>query len=166
MSSAFSFPENCKIVEATPPAVGAAAVITFDYISLKNAHKAWIVIQYMEGHAAAITYQPMKATAVAPTNATAITTVAKIWSNLATAVSDTLVERTAAVLYAHDAAAANKLVIFEIDPADLGDLAGVPYDCISCTATTPQAGDYISALYVIQPRYASAVASQPTVITD
>ena len=166
---AFSFPENCKIVEATPGAVGAGALITGDYVSLKNAHKAWIVIQYTEAHAAAVTFQPLKATAVAPTGSTAITHLARIWSNLDTATSDLLVERTAAVLYASDAAVANKIVIFEIDPAELGDNGAtppVPYDVISFSAATPAAADYISALYVIEPRWQGAVINSPSAITD
>lgn len=162
MSSAFSLPENCKIVEAVPGQVGAGALVTSDYISLKNAHKCWIVAQLTEGHAAAVTFQPLKATAVAPTGSTNITSVVKIWSNLDTATSDTLVERTAATSYATNAAAANKIVIFEIDPADLGET----YDCIGFSAATPAAGDYISAVFVLQPRYASCVSTSPTAITD
>jgi len=164
MSSTFSLPENCKIVQATPPAVGAGAVITSDYISLKDAHKAWIVIHYYEAHnGAAVVYQPMKATAVAPTGDTAITTAVKIWSNLAAATTDLLVERTAATTYTGSATGPlHNLIIFEIDPVDLGPT----YDCIGFTATTPAAGDYISALFVIQPRYASRVLTAPTSITD
>jgi hypothetical protein len=165
MTSAFSLPENLKPVQFLTNRVGAGAC-TGDYVSLKNAHKAWIVIDFTEGGAESVSFQPLKATAVAPTNSTAITSVVKIWSNLATAVSDTLVERTAAVLYATDAAAAAKQIIFEIDPADLGDLAGVPYDVISLTATAPNAADYICGTIWIQPRYASAVATQPTALTD
>ena len=59
---------------------------------------------------AAIVYQPMKATAILPTGATAITTAVRIWSNLATATSDLLVERTAATSYACDNANTNKLI--------------------------------------------------------
>lgn len=167
MTSAFSLPENVKVVELTPPAVGAGAVITSDYISLKNAHKAWLVIHYADGNGNAVVLQPLKATAVAPSNSTAITNVVKIWSNLATATNDTLVERTAATSYTLNAAAANKIVIFEIDPADLGELAGTgPYDCIAFSATTPAAAEYISAVCYLQPRYAGPVAQSLTALTD
>lgn len=162
MTSAFSLPENCKIVQLTPPAVGSGAVITSAYLSLKNAHKAWLVIHYADGNGNAVSLQPRKATAVAPTGATNITNVVKIWSNLATGTNDTLVERTAATVYALDTGVANKIVVFEIDPADLGET----YDCIGFTATTPAAGEYISAICYIQPRYASAVAASPTAVTD
>lgn len=162
MTSALSIPENCKIVELTPPAVGAGAVITSDYISLKNAHKCWLVIHYGDGNGNAVALQPLKATAVAPTGSTAITNAVKIWSNLSTATNDTLVERTAATSYTLNAAAANKIVVFEIDPADLGET----YDVIAFSATTPAAGEYISAIAYLQPRYASAVAVSPTALTD
>lgn len=161
MTSAFSIPENCKIVQAVTPQVGAAGTVTGTYISLKNVHKAWIVISYNTAGNAE-TFQPLKATAVAPTGSTNITNVVKIWSNLDTATSDTLVERTAATSYACDNAATNKLIIFEIDPADLGET----YDCISFVTTAIAAGDYLSAVYVLQPRYASQVSLSPTALTD
>jgi len=164
MSSNFSLPENCKIIEATPPAVGAGATITSDYISLKDAHKCWIVIHYYEAHnGAAVVYQPMKATAILPSGATAITTAVKIWANVTADTTDLLVERTAATSYTGGTVTLkNHIVIFEIDPVDLGPT----YDCIGFTAATPAAGDYISALFVIQPRYPSRVLTAPTSITD
>jgi hypothetical protein len=164
MSSNFSFPENCKIVQAVAPAVGAGLVITSDYISLKDAHKCWIVIHYYEAHnGAAVVYQPMKATAVLPSDATAITTAVKIWSNVTADTTDLLVERTAAVLYTGGAVTLKAhIIIFEIDPVDLG----ATYDCIGFTASTPAAGDYISALFVIQPRYQTRVLTAPTSLTD
>lgn len=161
MSSNFSLPENLKIVEAIVPQVGAAATVTSDYISLKNAHKAWIVLHY-DTAGNAETFQPLKATAIAPTGSTNITNVVKIWSNLDPATSDILVERTAATSYTCDAGATSKVIIFEIDPADLGET----YDCIAVSTTAIAAGDYISGFFVIQPRYASAVAASPTAITD
>jgi len=165
MTSAFSLVENLKPVQFLTNRVGAGAV-TGDYVSLKNAHKAWIFIDFTEGGAETVSFQPLKATAVAPTNNTAITNVVKIWSNLDTATSDTLVERTAATVYVTDNVAAPKQIVFEIDPADLGHLAGVPYDVISLTATAPNAADYIVGTIWIQPRYASQVSVQPTALTD
>ena len=78
-----------------------------------------------------------------------------------------MVARTPAINYATDAAVSNKLVIFEVDPTDLGDLLGVPYDCIRGASTTAiAAAQYVSMLYVIQPRYQSAVINQPSIIID
>lgn len=161
MTSAFSLPENLKPVQFLTPRVGNGAC-TGDYVSLKNAQKAWIFIDFTEGGAETIVLQPVKATAVAPTGSTNITNAVKIWSNLDTATSDTLVERTAATSYTTNGVAASKQIVFEIDPADLGET----YDVISLTATAPNAGDYISGTIWIQPRYASAVAQSPTALTD
>ena len=162
MSSTFSLPENCKIVEMVAPTVGGVGVVTSDYISLRNAHKAWIVIHYTDGNGNAVVYQPVRATGVTPVGNVSITTAVKIWSNMDTAASDLLVERTAATSYAQDNAVKNKVIIFEIDPVDLGPT----YDCIGFTATTPAAGDYISALFVVQPRYQTRVLTAPASITD
>jgi hypothetical protein len=77
------------------------------------------------------------------------------------------VERTAAVNYASDVGATDKQIIFEIDPADMGSLAGVPYDVIRVSSVTAiAAAQWLSAIYVIQPRYQSAVINQPSVVVD
>lgn len=164
----FAFPENCKVVQALAPCVGAADVKTGTYISLKNVHRAWIVISYITAGNAE-TFQPLMATAVAPTGSTNVTANMRIWSNLATATNDRLVERAAGTSYACDAGATNKLIIFEIDPAALGDNGAtppVPYDCISFNTTAIAAGDYVSAVYVLEPRYPSRASTAPTVVTD
>ena len=158
----FSFPENCKIVQGLTPTVGAGVTLTSDYISLKNAHKAWIVVSFNDGNGNAVVLQPIKATEVAPTGNTSITTAVKIWANEDTDASDTFVEQTAATSYTLDGTVDNKIVIFEIDPADLG----ATYDVIACSAATPAAGEYCSMLFVLQPRYASCVGTSPTAITD
>ena len=166
MTAAFSLPETYKIIQMAAAQESAGGTVTSDYISLKNAHKAWIIISFATAGNAE-TFTPLKATAVAPTNSTAITKEVKIWSNLATATSDTLVERTAATTYACDNGATSKLIIFEIDPADLGDLLGVPYDCIAFSTTALAANtDYLSALCILQMRYGSQVSVSPSSITD
>lgn len=162
MASNFTLPENCKMVEMVAPAVGAGAVITSDYINLKNAHKAWIVIHYADGNGNTVTYQPIKATATTPVGNISITTAVKIWSNMDTATSDLLVERTAATSYQQTNAVKNKIIVFEIDPEALG----ATYDVIAFSATTPAAGEYIQAMCYIQPRYAGRVLTSPTALTD
>jgi hypothetical protein len=162
MSSTFSLPENCKIVEMVAPTVGGVGVVTSDYISLKYAHKAWIVIHYTDGNGNAVSYQPVKATGVTPVGNVSITTAVKIWSNMDTAASDLLVERTAATVYAQDNAVKNKVIVFEINPVELGPT----YDVIAFTASTPAAGEYIQAMCYIQPRYETRVLTSPSAIID
>jgi hypothetical protein len=159
----FSFPENCKIVSGLAPVVGAAGAVTGDYVNLKNCHKAWVVIYYKQADGNAITWHIKRATAVAPTGAIAVTETLRIWSNLDCATSDLLVERTAAINYASGAGAADKMIVFEVDPAALA--AG--FDCIAgCSTTAIAAAQYPAILYVLQPRYPSQVANQPTALTD
>lgn len=163
----FSFPENCKIVHGLAPIVGAGAAFVGDYISLKNVHRAWVVIYYTQADANAITWHVMKSPLVSGVGAVVTDVAMPIWSNLDCATSDLLVERTAAVNYASGGVAGAKIVIFEVDPAALGELAGVPYDCIAGASTTViAAAQYPAILYVLEPRYQSAVINQPTVITD
>ena len=163
----FEFPENCKIVEAIPGQVGAGAPIVGDFISLKNAHRAWAVISYNQNDANAITWRIDRDSTVAGALTVVSAQLHRIWSNLAPATSDLLVERTPAVNYTSDAASTDKMIIFEIDPTDLGDLLGVPYDCIRVASVTNiAAAQWVSAIYIVQPRYQSAVINQPSIIID
>lgn len=147
----FSIPEGVIPVSGLGPQVGAAAAVTGDYISLKNAQKAWIVIHYVQGDATDITWHVNRATAVAPTGATtlAAANTVPIYSNLACATSNTLVKRTPAINYASGTGQATKIIIFEIDPASLGDT----YDCVAGASTTAIAAtSAVSIMYYILPR--------------
>ena len=158
----FRIPENCFLVDGYAPRVGAAAAVTGDYISLKNADMAWVVFHYYQADANAITFQVNKATAVDATGATIITNVVPIWSNLDCATSDTLVRRTDAVSYVAGTGAASKLIIFQIDPASLGST----FDVICGYASAIAAAQYLSILYIIKPKFGSKVADQMSFITD
>ena len=162
----FSLVETLKPVQFLLPRVGAGAC-TSTYVSLKGAHKAWIFIDFYEGQANTVVFTPMKATAVAPSNALAITKEVRIWANQDTAASDRLVEQTAALTFTSDNAVKGKQIVFEIDPADLGELAGTgPYDCLAILCTAPNALDYITATCWILPRYPERVLTALTALTD
>jgi len=159
----FSLPENCKIVNGYGPLVGSAAAVTGDYVSLKNYIKAYVVIKYYQADGNAITWNVTRATDVTPTGAVVMTETMRIWSNLACATNDLLVERTAAVNYASGAGAATKLIIFEVDPASLTDT----FDCIAGASTTAiAAAQYVNIDYYLVPRYPGRVLTAPTAITD
>lgn len=160
MTLPFNLPQVCKIVEAITPQAGAA--ITGDYVSLKNAHKCWIVVHVNQANAATMAITIEQATAVAPSGSKAITVVVPIWSNLDCAASDTLVERTAAVSYTTDAGVKQKIIIFEIDPATL-ELSG-GFDCITVITAASNAANITSAVYYLWERYQQA--TPPTAITD
>jgi hypothetical protein len=122
MASAFTLPEAAKIVNLLAPAADAAGR-TSAYVSLKNYHKAYIVVHMTQGNAATVLLSPLQATAVAGTGSKAGPTC-RIWANLDTATNDTLARATDAATYTTDAGVKLKIVVFEIDPSalDLGQL--------------------------------------------
>jgi hypothetical protein len=157
----FQIPEGAFLVDGSAPNVGAAAAVTGDYISVKNAHMVYVVFQYRQADGNAITFSVLRSTVVA-SGGVALANAVPIWSNLDTATSDTLVRRTDAVSYAAGTGATNKLIVFQIDPATLG----TTYDTICGYASSVAAAQYISMLYVIVPKFASATSEQATFITD
>ncbi len=158
-----NFMENFKLVEGLPPSVGAAAVLTGDYISLKNAHMVWVIFHFHSANATAEVFGVNMATAVAPTGATPVTATMPIWHNADCETSDILVRETDAVSHACAAAATHQVIVFQVDPRILGST----YDCIAgYTLSTIAAGDYLSIEYVIEPRYAGIDANMPSAITD
>ena len=154
-------PEQFKIVEAMPNATDAAGR-TGDYVSLKNAVCAWVEVAITQGNAATIALTIEQATAVAGTSSKAITNAVPIWSNLDTAASDTLVRRTDAVSYTTDAGVKNKMVIFQIDPAQLDIANG--FDCITVKTGASNVANLTGARYWLQSAYQQA--TPPAAITD
>ena len=153
-------PERFKIVDASAGPVTTSGGVTFDYVSLKNVHMAYLSIQLTQavGHATVI--QPQMATAVTPTGATSITYSANWWENEDTAASDTLVKQTAATSATVTDDVKKKQVIFQIDPAQLG----ATYDVLGCTVSdSSQATDFVSAQYFLEMRYPQA--TPPTAIS-
>ena len=151
-------PGDLNVVTGLAPTAGDAAA-TGDYISLKNAHRVWIVFSVKQGEKTEPALSVMKATAVAPTGATAMTEAARIFSALDCSTSDVLVERTPAASYTLDAALKDKLVVFEIDPAAIG-----AYDCIAAKVAASNALNITSVLYIVESRYGAKV--QPSMIVD
>lgn len=157
------FMEAFKVVSGLKPTIGSAAVLTGDYISLKNAQMAWVIFHFNSANGTAEVFSVNKATDVAATGATQITNVVPIWRNAACATSDINVRMTDAVEQAVAAAATDQLVIFQIDPASLGST----YDCIAgYTTSTIASADELEILYVVKPRYAGVDANVPSIIID
>lgn len=152
--------EELPIVELLAPAADAAGR-TGDYVSLKNALKAFIVCKVAQGHADPVTFTPEQASAVAGTGTKAISAT-RIWSNLDTATSDEMVRRTAAANYASGAALKNKIVVFEIDPAELDNANG--FDCITVKTSASNALNLTSAdIFLLT---AHPCATPPSAIID
>jgi hypothetical protein len=155
------FLEKYKIVTACTPTT-TASTVTCDNISLKNAHKVWIVLAFDNASGHAVVINPLLGTAVA-TCATAITFAAPIWRNADTSATDTLVSETAATTVTLAATAAPMLVVVEIDPAAVRAQDGT-LDCLGCTITGGAHADYVSAHYIVETRYPQA--TPPTALTD
>ena len=140
------------------------------FVSMKYAHRATLVLQITNATGFAFVLTPEKSAVVAgttPVVLTAVTEVVHIWSNLSTAATDTLVERAAAANYTVNAAAVKQMVVFDFDPAALGNLAGVPYDCIGLmVGAGGGATDFISGLWILDYRYPGPVAGQPSAILN
>jgi len=165
MSTAnLSLSESFKVVDATAGVVTTSGGITSSYVSLKHAHKAWIVLLFTQAGVDASVIQPRVATAVAPVGATDITFPAAIWANEDTAASDTLVKQTSATSYTLTADIKKKMVVFEIDPSDVVAM-GTGYDCLGFTIVAGQkATNFVAGYFVLAERFAQA--TPPSAITD
>ncbi|NQT41297.1 MAG: hypothetical protein HQ581_27665 [Planctomycetes bacterium] len=156
MSLPSALPEQWKIVDATAGCVTSNGGFTSDYVSLKNAQMAYIVLQFTQavGHATVI--QPQVATAVAPTGAASITFSAEWWENEDTATSDTLVAQTAATSMTVTDDAKKKQVIIKIDPSQCA-AQGATYDVIGFTVSNSgQATNFVAGQFYLLPRYPQA----------
>lgn len=155
---------NMNLIADLPPVLimapaADAAGRTSSYVSLKNCHKAFIVVTTTQGNAATILLTPLQASAVAGTGSKVLTNVVPIWSNLDAATNATMTSRTAAVNYTTDAGVKNKTVVFEIDPATL-DVAG-GFDCIGISTGASNAANITQASVYLQTRFPQAAPPSP-----
>ena len=143
--------DKLKVVEGIAPATDASGS-TGKYVSLKNVVKATVIVSIAQGAANTVGISLEQSTHVAGTGHTAITNVVPIWSNLDTGTSDTLVSGTAAVNYTTDAATESKIVVFEVNPAELD--AG--YDVLNVVLGASSGSNIASAVYLLELRYSGA----------
>ena len=140
-----NFAENMKAVEALTPQAGAS--LTGDYVSLKNCHKAYVVIHIAQAAVNTVAISLSQATAVLPSGAKATTVAHRIWANEDCAASDTLVRQADAINFTTSAAQKHKIVVFEVDPATL-DLAG-GFDCLAVVTGASDATNITAAMYYL-----------------
>lgn len=161
MARQVSLPVNYKIVQMLKPQTTNGA-LTSQVITLKGVNKAWVIFEFTQAVGHATTPTLLQATNIAAGTNKAGPSV-PIWSNLATASTDTLVSRTAAASYAVSTATGGMEVVFEIDPSLLDVANG--YDCIYFTiATSSQATNFVGATAILQTSYQQA--TPPTQIVD
>jgi hypothetical protein len=156
-----SLAEALQLATILAPAADAAGR-NGQAISLKNAHKVFLVYHINQGNAATILLTPQQCSAVAGTGAKAIPAV-PIWACLDEAASSALVRVAAdAVAYTTDAGVKNKIVVFEIDPAKL-DVAG-GFDCIRGITGASNVANITSAVAIVIPRQDGPNA--PSLVAD
>lgn len=159
----FSMPELTKAAVLLPSAADAAGRAAASAVSMKNAGRVYIYCFITQGNAATILLTPMQASAVAKTGGKVLTNPIRIWANLDTDATDTLVRQADAVNFTTDAGVKNKLVIFEIDPASL-DLAN-SFDCVYVSTGASNAANLTLALaFGTDLRFASA--TPPSMMVD
>jgi hypothetical protein len=160
--SKIDLPQQFKIVDATAGPVTTNGGVTCDYVSLKNAVKAWLVLQFTQAVGHATVVQPQTATAVAGTAAASITHAARGWINADTATSDALVAQTAATSFTLAATIKKHMVVVEIDPVQWG---AVGTDVAGCTISdSSQVTNFVSGVWILQTKHGGA--TPPTAITD
>ena len=161
MARNFRLWENAQVVSLLKPAADAAGR-TSAYVSLRSAHKAFIVCYLTQGNAAPVTLTPLQAQDALGTNSKGLTQAAPIAVNLDTDTvpSDVLTIATAAAAYTTDAGTKTKMVIFEIDPIESMDLnsqtlnaAGVPqpFNHIAIQTGASNAANITSAILINTP---------------
>jgi hypothetical protein len=123
MSKQFNFVYQAPPIGMLPPQ--AQASVTGPYKSLRNVSgKCAVVCHINQGNAATVTITLLQAQNSAGLNSKAVGTNASppIFYNANTTTADTLTAQAAANSFTTDATLADKLVVFEFDPADALDL--------------------------------------------
>ena len=162
MARQFSLPYQLPPVGLLPPAADAAGR-TSEYVTLKNALKAWIVCRVNQGNAATVEFIPKQAQDVSGTGAKVLTGNVPIWLVDNTSSSDALVVQTAAANYTTDATLEDKIVIFEIEPEACMDMVN-GFRTISITTGASNAANITEAHIHILGAYQGA--SQPSALTN
>lgn len=150
-------PELCKSVQLAHPQTSNGG-FTSDWISLKNAKRAYLIVEMQQavGHATALTVN--QATAVAGTGSKVLTNNCRVWANEDVVASDTQVRKTDAKNYTVTNDIKKKQVIFDIKPSECLDLPN-DFDCVSITvADSAQATNLVSITAILEMKYAPADA--------
>ena len=155
------FPEQLKPVLINSTAANA---VDCDWISTKNANYVWFLIFHAGSNDTDLTLQLAEATAVAGTGAASVTVPCPIWLDAdAGTTSDTLVRQTDDDNIVIDPATQNPLLaVIGWDPAKHTD----GYDCISFTDSGGHASNTVRIFALVQMKYATRAANQPSVIVD
>lgn len=148
----FHLPEELiHVVGLAPQADG---VLTSDKVSLKNANKAWVQVIMAQANAAQCTISVMQSLNVTASGK-AVSNTLPIWYNEDVSATSALTRGTAAKTYELSAALANKVVWFEIDPANAMDVAN-DYDCLYVTSGGSDVSNILAVNFYLEPKTKAA----------
>jgi hypothetical protein len=154
MAYQFTLPELYKVVAATPGPVTTNGGVTGSYVSLKNAHKAWLVLTFRQAasHATVVTLK--EAQTVAGTNVKTVISNHRNWRNSNVATDDTLVQLADAKTVTLATGTTHQMVVFEVDPDRL-DIDG-GFDVAGFTVgDSSQATNFVAGVWILASSYAS-----------
>lgn len=154
--------EDYKVVQVFEPKT-TNTTITSDYITLKNAITAAVIVNLTQavGHATQVSlYQSQD---VSGTGAKPLGNNIPIWANEDTALGDSLVRQSDGVSYSVANTAKNKQVVFHVDPAKLDINNG--FCCLNVrVGASTQATNFANGEFILEMKYGQA--DPPSAIVD
>ena len=164
MSYPFSLPENMYPIAACPNAAESnTAEVVFRSISLKYAHKVWLLLAFQQV-ASDATIITLDVGATVATATTPITFAARWWKNVNIATDDVWVEQVPATTQALDAGMIDQVICIEIDPSAV--LAqNATFDCLGGSCAASGVANFISGFWIVAPRYQQATPL-PSMVVD
>jgi hypothetical protein len=156
-SMVYSFPPIALLA----PAADSAGRTSTNYLSLRNAEKAWIVVHINQGNAATILLSLLQATSVTGAGSKAVSNAVPIQLCDSALVADAFVAQTAGTTFTTDANVADKIVVFEIEPEIALDMIN-GFNHIGISTGASNAANITSAMLITWNSYQGA--SQPTTI--
>ena len=144
--------EKYKLIQAFEPKTTNAA-ITSNYITLKNAVTATVVINLAQTVGRTTQISLYQAQDIEGTGAKPLANDVPILANEDVGASDTLVRQADGVSYTVANTAKNKQVIFHIDPAKLDINNG--FTCLNVrVGASSQATNFASGEFILENKYA------------
>jgi len=158
----FSMPYQIPPVALLPPAADAAGR-TSGFHTLKNAMKAYVIAHVNQGNAAPVTISLLQGQDVSGTGSKAVTANMPIWAVADTSLADALIAQAAAANFVTSATLKDKLVVFEILPEAVLDIAN-GFTSIAVQTSASNAANITEAKLFVLESYQGA--SQPSTMVN
>ena len=158
MARQYSMVEMFPPIKLLPCAADAAGRTSSTYASLRNAEKAWVVVEVNQGNAATVLLSLLQATSDAGAGSKAISAATRIWLNDDTSLAtggDAFTVQTAATTFTTDATTKDKLIVFEIVPEVVLDMVN-GFNHIGISTGASNAANITSAAIHIWGSYQAA----------